>query len=83
LTYGYGRQDDPPIVDKTGLTGKYDFRLEFSREPPGAPPAEAKVPPAPDLFIAVQQQLGLQFVSRKLPFDVTVVDSVDKAPTDN
>ncbi len=83
LTGSYGLQDDPPIVDKTGLTGKYDFKLEFSREPPGAPQAEAKVPPVPDLFTAVQQQLGLQFKARKLPFDVIAVESVDRTPTEN
>ena len=83
LTGSFGLQDDPPIVDKTGLAGKYNFKLEFSREPPGAPLAEAKVPPVPDLFTAVQQQLGLQFKPRKLPFDVIVVESIARTPTDN
>jgi uncharacterized protein (TIGR03435 family) len=83
LTGSFGMGDDPPILDHTGLTGKYDFRLEFSREPTGAPAAEAKTPPVPDLFTAVQQQLGLQLVSKRLPFDVLVVESVDRVPTEN
>jgi uncharacterized protein (TIGR03435 family) len=78
---GYGG-DTPPIVDKTGLTGKYDFRLEFSRDLPGAR-SEASVPPVPDLMAAIQQQLGLQFVPRKLSFDVVVVDSIDRTPVEN
>ena len=83
LTRNYGRTDDLPIVDKTGLTGTYDFRLEFSREPPGMPGGEAKVAPVPDLFTAIQQQLGLQFIPKKLPFDILVVDSFDRVPTEN
>jgi uncharacterized protein (TIGR03435 family) len=76
--------DDPPIVDKTGLTAKYDFTLEYSREIPSASASGPADPPvAPSLSIALQQQLGLQLVARKLPFDVIVVDSVDKLPTEN
>jgi uncharacterized protein (TIGR03435 family) len=83
LTRNFLGSPDPPIMDRTGLTGKYDFKLEFSRELTGAPSTNAKVPPVPDLFTAVQQQLGLQFVPKKLPFDVVVVESVDLVPTEN
>jgi uncharacterized protein (TIGR03435 family) len=77
--------EDPPIVDKTGLTGKYDFTLEYSRDLPSAAATggPADPPAAPSLSIALQQQLGLQLVAKKLPFDVMVVDSVDKLPTEN
>jgi uncharacterized protein (TIGR03435 family) len=83
LTRDFLGSQDPPIVDKTGLSGKYDFKLEFSRELSGPPRTDANVPPVPDLFTAVQQQLGLQLVPKKLPFDVVVVDSVDRVPTEN
>ncbi len=83
LTCCFGVQDDPPIVDKTGLTGKYDFKLEFSRDIPGAPANEAKVPTVPDLFTAVEHQLGLHFTPKKLPFDVVVVESFDRLPVEN
>jgi uncharacterized protein (TIGR03435 family) len=46
-------------------------------------PANAPPPTAPDLFQALQQQLGLQLVAKKLPFDVVVIDSIDKMPTAN
>ena len=81
---GYGDPNNiPPIVDHTGLTGKYDFRLEFSKELPSAAGAEAKSPPAPDLFTAFQQQLGLQQIPKKLPFDVVVIESFDAVPVEN
>jgi uncharacterized protein (TIGR03435 family) len=73
--------DEPPIVDKTGLTAKYDFTLEFAKEiPTAAANGPADPPVAPSLSTALQQQLGLQLVAKKLPFDVIVVDSVDKLP---
>jgi len=70
------------VVDQTGLTETYDFTLEFSEEIPNAdsPPG---APVAPDLFKALQQQLGLQLVAKRIPFDVVVIDSVDKMPTEN
>ena len=70
-----------PVVDKTGLTGKYNFALEYTRDQAGALPDGP--PPAPDLNTALQKQLGLQLVPRKLPFDVVVVDSFNKLPTEN
>jgi uncharacterized protein (TIGR03435 family) len=79
----FGSNNDPPIVDKTGLTGLYDYRLEFSRLSASTPLAEGKVPPVPDLFAAIEQQLGLQLVPKKLPFYVVVVESVDRVPTEN
>ena len=76
--------DEGPIVDKTGLTGKYDFTLEFTRDLPNAEPDSRTEPAgAPDLFSAIQQQLGLQLVRKKIPFDVVVVESIDKRPTEN
>ena len=76
--------DDRPVVDKTGLTGLYDYTLEYSYPLRAAAPDNPAEPSAlPDLFSALQQQLGLQLVSRKLPFDVVVVESFDKTPIEN
>lgn len=82
-----------PVVDRTGLTGVYDFNLVFRPEPinvfgaepspnPSAlsPLADAAGEPAPDLFIALQNQLGLKLQSAKAPVPVFVVDSVAKNP---
>ncbi len=77
---------DRPVVDQTGLNDRYDFNLKWTLEPgqmmgfgapPSPPPAETPDAP-PDLFTAVQQQLGLRFESTKAPVDVLVVDKVEK-----
>jgi uncharacterized protein (TIGR03435 family) len=76
--------DGRPVVNKTGLTGKYDFTFEYAH-PLSSLPSHATAEPLslPDLFSALQQQLGLQLVRKKLPFDVVVVESVSKFPTEN
>jgi uncharacterized protein (TIGR03435 family) len=84
-----------PVVDKTGLTGKYDFYVEFAPTSgsiglPG-PGLDAPRPPqsgtAPDLGLdlatAIQQQLGLRLVGSKGKLDVIVVDKINPTPTDN
>jgi uncharacterized protein (TIGR03435 family) len=76
----------PRVVDKTGLTGKYTFDLEFSQPgPPGFTPAPGS--PAsdlPDLFTALRTRLGLRLDKTPgVPVDVVVVDSVDKVPVAN
>jgi uncharacterized protein (TIGR03435 family) len=84
-----------PVIDMTGLTGEYDYQLEFTREglagprglpppPPGALPAPADNGEAgPSIFTALQEQLGLKLDSRKGPVDLIVVDSAEKTPTEN
>ena len=65
-----------PIVDKTGLTGFYDFKLSYS---PGNDPNST----LPDFFTAIQEQLGLKLEPQKLPVEFLIIDHVDKIPTDN
>jgi uncharacterized protein (TIGR03435 family) len=80
---------DRPVVDQTGLAGRYDFTLNWTpdetqfkgmgiRVPPPADTANAP----PGLFTAIQEQLGLKFESTKAPVDVLVVDRIEK-PTEN
>jgi uncharacterized protein (TIGR03435 family) len=71
------------VIDKTGLAGPYDFRLYY--EPQRAGTAADTIPDVPRLtvFDAVQQQLGLRLADAKAPFDLVVVDSGDKVPTEN
>lgn len=78
-----------PILDRTGLGGKFDFTLEFAPQPPGAvPPVEAgpsntAADSAPNLTVAVQQQLGLKLAPRKIAVDVLVIDHADRLPAGN
>ena len=73
-----------PVVDMTELTGTWDFALEFSTDLPNASADAASEPAtAPDLTSALREQLGLQLVARKLPFNVVAVDSFERTPTEN
>jgi uncharacterized protein (TIGR03435 family) len=69
---------DRPVIDQTGLKGRYDFTLEWT--PDNVPPGDAT---APSLFTAVQEQLGLKLESRKAPVEIIIVDSAEKNPTEN
>ena len=80
---------DRPIVDKTGIQGRYDFELDwtpddtqFGGRTETTPPADG-ASTAPSLFTAVQEQLGLKLEPRKTPIDVLVVDHFEKTPTEN
>jgi uncharacterized protein (TIGR03435 family) len=74
------------VVDQTGLTGAYDFDLEFAMDPaPGAtlpPDAATAVSDRPSLFTALEEQLGLKLQATRAPITVTVIDRVTP-PTAN
>jgi uncharacterized protein (TIGR03435 family) len=76
---------DRLVVDKTGLSGRYDFDLEWTPDDSqfgGAlPPIALENVQKPDLFAAVQQ-LGLKLESTRAPVDAMVIDSVER-PTEN
>jgi uncharacterized protein (TIGR03435 family) len=59
-----------PAIDKTGLTGEYDFKLCWNEME------------GPSLFSALQEQLGLKFEAQKVPVSFFIVDSAQK-PTEN
>jgi bla regulator protein blaR1 len=71
----YWQGIDRAMVDRTGLTGKYDVRLEYTPQIAGVE-AEASAPPL--IFTAVQQQLGLKLEATKAPVDVLVIDHVEE-----
>jgi uncharacterized protein (TIGR03435 family) len=80
-----------PVIDKTGLKGKYDFALEYTPDLSGVPPppdaAAPLVPPTsdlgPNLPSALEKQLGLRLIKAKAKLDVIVVDHAEKTPTEN
>ncbi len=68
-----------PVVDKTGLTEKYDFTLEWTPDVAAAEnPDSASSGSGPTIFTAVQEQLGLKLESTKGPVDIYVIDKVDR-----
>jgi uncharacterized protein (TIGR03435 family) len=108
LAEGLSSRLNLPVVDMTGLTGKYDYTLYFAPEalggmrlpggmplpPPAAPsPGEGGPgtpmagapdgPSSPDLFTALQEQLGLKLEQKKGPVDLLVIDHLEKVPVEN
>jgi uncharacterized protein (TIGR03435 family) len=85
---------EQPVVDQTGLGDtRYTFVLKWTPDPSqntgfGGGPSPEAAPPVPDadappdLFTAMQQQLGLKMGTTKAPVEVMVIDKVDK-PSDN
>lgn len=65
---------DRPIVDQTGLKGRYDFQLKWLTDDSHATDPDAP----PGLFTAIQEQLGLKLEPVKAPADVLVIDKVER-----
>jgi uncharacterized protein (TIGR03435 family) len=63
---------DRPVLDKTGLTGAYDYKLEWA---PDDAPADLKMP---TIFNALQEQLGLKLESTKGAIQMLIIDHVEK-----
>lgn len=63
------------VVDKTGLTGRFDFELEWS-------PVQAESGNHPSIFTAIQEQLGLRLEAAKVPLQAVIIDGAEK-PSDN
>jgi len=82
-----------PIIDQTGLAGRFDFVLEFTPDMsrfPGEPrgpresaPGEGASDPGSDAAAAVEKQLGLKLTEAKAMLDVIVVDRAEKTPAEN
>jgi uncharacterized protein (TIGR03435 family) len=72
---------DRPVLDKTGLDGTYDYFLIW-RSSVSSASNEIELGP-PDLFTAIEQQLGLTLRPAKAQLTVVVVDQADKMPTEN
>ncbi|HVW08231.1 MAG TPA: TIGR03435 family protein [Bryobacteraceae bacterium] len=67
-----------PVIDKTGLDGAYVYVLQYAQLGTAVDPDSA-----PDIFGAVQQQLGLKLESDKAPVPVLVVESANRVPSGN
>lgn len=79
---------DRPVVDHTGIAGRYDFTLKWTPDEFELALTGASAPPAsngdapPGIFAALQQQLGLKLREGKFPVDVLVIDHIEK-PSEN
>jgi len=66
---------DVPVFDETGLDGTYNFSLEFT-DPRDSRPRKPDSPP--DVFTALQQQLGLELRATRRPVEVVVIDHIER-----
>ncbi len=76
-----------PVIDKTGLTGKYDIDLKWTpdetegammRPPDGSQPEAPPTTAGPSIFTALEEQLGLKLEAHKEPGDVIVIDHIEQ-----
>lgn len=79
-----------PVVDRTGLAGKYTFTANLTEAPPGATIGDVKKSLAADsdpvtspILSNVQEQLGLKVEAIKAPMEMIVIDHVEKTPTED
>ena len=68
-------QLDKPLVDQTGLTGKWDFLLKWRSETAPEPDDPNALP---GIFTAIQEQIGLKLEGVKAPVDAIVIDHVER-----
>jgi uncharacterized protein (TIGR03435 family) len=81
LCYNLGqilRNDDRPVIDKTGLTGFYDFTLSFMPELAPGFTVAPELQNRPSIFDALRDQLGLRLEAQKGPVVYYVIDSVER-----
>ncbi len=82
LSYALAR----PVIDKTGISGEFNFALEWTPTPgendgpttsglPPGTPEPASTPDGPSIFTAIEEQLGLRLKSGRGPVAVVVIDS--------
>jgi uncharacterized protein (TIGR03435 family) len=76
---------DRPVVNETGIVGRYDLTVtfmpddsQFNGHPPRTAGVAEGVEAAPDLYVAVEQQLGMKLAQEKAPVDVIAIDHVEK-----
>jgi uncharacterized protein (TIGR03435 family) len=81
LAYLLSRRGNVPVVDQTSIAGRYDIDLRWTVEEA----QETQPGGALDggLVSAVERQLGLKLERRRLPYEMLVVDRVEKVPTAN
>ncbi len=81
VSQGMWRGVSPPILDKTGLTGTFDFTFDYAG---GIFFASAAPPTMVDsIESSLTKQLGLKIAEAKVPVKVLVIDQIDRTPEDN
>jgi uncharacterized protein (TIGR03435 family) len=77
-------QFDRPILDQTGLSGTFDFVLEWGPDPAsGSAAPEDHDDRQTNLQEALRDQLGLKLERQRAPVDVLLIDHLDRQPAEN
>jgi uncharacterized protein (TIGR03435 family) len=74
---------DRPVIDSTGLKGRYDFTVNLFGTQEEMMSALSKGDFGTSIFTLIQEQLGLKLEPQKLPLDMVVVDKAERVPTEN
>jgi len=77
LTHVLSQDLGSTVVDNTGLHGRYDYTLQWSRDDV-SPPAPHSDSSGPSIYTSLQEQLGLKLVKTKAPIEVIVIDHLEK-----
>jgi uncharacterized protein (TIGR03435 family) len=70
------------VIDRTGLTGYYEFTLEYAARPGNAAGVPDVADNRPSIFTAIQEQLGLKLESQRAPVNVLVIDRIERPSED-
>lgn len=71
-----------PVVNMTGLTGKYKIDVRWTPTP-AEDTDGTRTLNDPEFVRAIQEQLGLQLEKRRAPFEMFVIDHIERVPTEN
>jgi uncharacterized protein (TIGR03435 family) len=74
---------DLPVLDRTGLEGRFDFALKLASNDNELKHTLEGMEQGPSIFVFFQDQLGLKLESHKAPIDVLIIESVEKIPSGN
>jgi uncharacterized protein (TIGR03435 family) len=72
---------DRPVIDRTGLSGRFDITLDWAPDQLQSPPPDNSAA-FPDMFTALKDQLGLKLESTKGPMEILVIDHIER-PSEN
>lgn len=74
---------DLPVLDRTGLDGRFDFAVKLATNPDELKHSLEGMEQGPSIFVFFQDQLGLKLESRKGPVEILIIESAEKIPAEN
>ena len=80
LADGLARAVGRPVVNKTGIEGLFGWMVSYT---PFSASGNSADSPAPDIFAAIEQQLGLKLEPKKEALQILVIDHLERIPTEN